>query len=59
MAIRSLQLVGRRPAVRTPDQRVRPGPVRLSADYDVLHGLADYYNFYPRLRAVLTDPGLG
>lgn len=35
------------------------GPVRLSTNNDVLHGLDGAYDFHPGFCAVVADPGLG
>ena len=59
MAIRSIELIPRRPTGGTLDQRLHPGSLRLPTYHDVLHGLDGGHDFHPRIRAILADLGLG
>lgn len=59
MAVGIVKLVHGRTADRVTAQRLLSGPVRLSTNNDVLHGLDGAYDFHPGFCAVVADPGLG
>jgi hypothetical protein len=59
MAVGVVELVHGRTVGRVARQRLHSGPVWMSTDNDVLHGLDGGYDLHPGLCAFLADPGLG
>jgi hypothetical protein len=59
MAVGVVELVHGRTVDRVTPQRLRSGPVWLSTNNDVLHGLDGAYDLHPGFCAFVADPGLG
>jgi hypothetical protein len=59
MAVGVVELVHGRTVGRFTRQRLRPRPVWLSADNDVLHGMDGAYDLHPGFRAFFARLGLG